>query len=143
MRLWSIHPKYLDSKGLVALWRESLLAKNVLQGNTRGYKNHPQLIRFKNLNDPFSGINSYLNSVYEESLSRGYSFDANKIDGISKVEKIAVSDGQIKYEFQHLLTKLQKRDPDLYTRYKDVEEIVPNPIFYIIDGDIAKWEKVQ
>jgi hypothetical protein len=31
MRIWSLHPKYLDSKGLVALWRESLLAKNVLR----------------------------------------------------------------------------------------------------------------
>ncbi|MDI3502728.1 MAG: hypothetical protein PWR13_285 [Archaeoglobi archaeon] len=27
MRLWSIHSKYLDAKGLVAVWREGLLAK--------------------------------------------------------------------------------------------------------------------
>ncbi|WP_368086417.1 pyrimidine dimer DNA glycosylase/endonuclease V [Nitrosomonas sp. Nm34] len=26
MRLWSIHPKYLDAKGLLALWREGLQA---------------------------------------------------------------------------------------------------------------------
>ena len=38
MRLWSIHPKYLGTKGLVALWREALLAQKVLQGNTKGYK---------------------------------------------------------------------------------------------------------
>lgn len=30
MRLWSIHPCYLDSKGLIALWRESLLAQACL-----------------------------------------------------------------------------------------------------------------
>jgi hypothetical protein len=41
MRLWSIHPEYLDAKGLVALWREALLAQNVLQCNTKGYKKHP------------------------------------------------------------------------------------------------------
>ena len=39
MRLWSIHPKYLDCKGLVALWREALLAKKVLRGKTRKYAN--------------------------------------------------------------------------------------------------------
>jgi len=38
MRLWTIHPKYLDAKGLVALWRETLLAKHVLEGKTPGYK---------------------------------------------------------------------------------------------------------
>jgi len=30
MRLWSLHPRYLDAKGLVALWREGLLAQKVL-----------------------------------------------------------------------------------------------------------------
>jgi hypothetical protein len=48
MRIWSLHPKYLDAKGLVALWRESLLAKQALESKTKGYKNHPQLNRFKN-----------------------------------------------------------------------------------------------
>lgn len=43
MRLWSLHPQYLDAKGLVALWREGLLAQAVLAGQTRGYKRHPQL----------------------------------------------------------------------------------------------------
>ena len=37
MRLWTIHPRYLDSRGLVALWRESLLARAVLRSQTRGY----------------------------------------------------------------------------------------------------------
>jgi hypothetical protein len=43
MRLWSLHPQYLDPQGLVALWREALLAQAVLRGKTRGYKHHPQL----------------------------------------------------------------------------------------------------
>lgn len=50
MRIWSLHPKYLDTKGLVALWRETLLAQHVLSGKTKRYKNHPQLARFKNVN---------------------------------------------------------------------------------------------
>jgi hypothetical protein len=32
MRLWSLHPEYLDANGLVALWREALLAQAFLQG---------------------------------------------------------------------------------------------------------------
>lgn len=38
MRLWVSHPKYLDCKGLVALWRESLLARKVLKGKTKGWR---------------------------------------------------------------------------------------------------------
>ena len=37
MRLWSLHPRCLDAKGLVALWREGLLAQEVLRGKTRDY----------------------------------------------------------------------------------------------------------
>ena len=38
MRLWSLHPRYFDSKGLTAAWREALLARAVLTGQTRGYR---------------------------------------------------------------------------------------------------------
>ena len=34
-------------QGLVALWREALLARAVLRGKTRGYRHHPQLHRFR------------------------------------------------------------------------------------------------
>jgi hypothetical protein len=37
MRLWTLHPRYLDSQGLVALWREGLLAQAVLRNRTRGF----------------------------------------------------------------------------------------------------------
>jgi Pyrimidine dimer DNA glycosylase (EC 3.2.2.17)/DNA-(apurinic or apyrimidinic site) lyase (EC 4.2.99.18) len=60
MRLWSLHPKYLDKLGLLGLWRESLLAQKVLLGKTKGYKNHPQLIRFKKTEDPILYIGTYL-----------------------------------------------------------------------------------
>ncbi|MFN3505685.1 MAG: pyrimidine dimer DNA glycosylase/endonuclease V, partial [Caldimicrobium sp.] len=60
MRLWSIHPMYLDARGLVALWREALLARKVLIGETSGYRNHPQLVRFKRSASPLDAINRYL-----------------------------------------------------------------------------------
>lgn len=56
MRLWSIHPRYLDTKGLVALWRETLLlAQAVLFGNTKG------------------------------AVTRGYKYNSNKIEKIKKL----------------------------------------------------------
>jgi len=70
MRIWSLHPKYLDSKGLVALWRETLLAKHVLEGKTKGYKNHPQLNRFKAMKKPVEVINQYLSEIFIEAINR-------------------------------------------------------------------------
>lgn len=67
MRLWSLHPKYLDVKGLVALWREGLLARAVLKGKTKGYTNHTQLIRFKKQKNPVLFLDTFLNQVYLES----------------------------------------------------------------------------
>src|SRR4051812_6530953 len=107
MRLWSIHPKFLDCKGLVALWREGLLAQKVLAGKTKGYKNHPQLIRFREQSNPLSSIGTYLQSVAFEADKRGYRFDHSKILKTSKkISKIPVSKGQMKYESEHLERKL-------------------------------------
>jgi hypothetical protein len=80
MRIWTIHPKYLDRIGLVALWRETLLAKHVLEGKTKGYKNHPQLNRFKNTDNPVDSINQYLTIVYQDSVKRGFHFNKDKIN---------------------------------------------------------------
>lgn len=143
MRLWSIHPKYLDSKGLVALWREALLAKKVLQGKTSGYKNHPQLKRFKDQIDPLNSINSYLKTIYDESQKRNYNFDESKIDAVIAPQKIDVTSGQIKYEFTHLLKKLKKRDEISYNKIKEVKKIEINPFLKQISGDIESWEKIN
>ena len=104
MRLWSLHPKYLDSKGLVALWREALLARAVLQGETEGYKNHPQLIRFKNHENPLAAINTYILNIYIESVKRFYNFNRNKIGSKFTELEINVTHKQIIYEFKHLKT---------------------------------------
>ena len=113
MRLWSIHPKYLDSKGLVALWREALLAQSVLQNKTKGYKNHPQLKRFKSAADPVAAIGAYLRIVYSEAVAE-YSFSSDKISRRDQVEKIAVTKGQVAYEWEHFLKKMKQRSPEIY-----------------------------
>lgn len=143
MRLWSIHPKYLDVKGLIALWREALLAKNVLENKTKGYKNHPQLYRFKNQSATKTLINCYLKTIYAESKKRKFAFDQTKIGKLSKYKKIPVTSGQIAYEFKHLLKKLKKRDQVKYNKYKEIKTIALNPIFKKVSGNIENWEKIK
>ena len=140
MRIWSLHPKYLDAKGLVALWRETLLAQHVLEGKTKGYKNHPQLNRFKNSKYPVDAINFYLSLIFEEAKSRGYHFSEEKFDANCKKIKLSVTKGQMKYETEHLLKKLKTRDPVLYKKYKSAKTILPHPMFKIINGEIEDWE---
>jgi len=142
MRLWSIHPKYLDQKGLVALWREALLAKKVLKGKTKGYKNHPQLIRFKKAKDSLGAINFYLSVVWQESKKRDYSFNKSKINFNRETEKIKINNDQLYYEFDHLLKKLKKRDYKKYKVIKNPKAIIPHPIFKVVDGKIEDWEKL-
>lgn len=143
MRLWSIHPRYLDYRGLLGLWREALLAQKVILGETRGYKNHPQLLRFKNTNDPLLYIGTYLYYVYLEGKRRGYNFDMNKIKRYDLTLKLPVTQGQVRYEFNHLLNKLKNRDLKKYEEIKNEKEIEVNPIFYVIKGDVEEWEKVK
>ena len=142
MRLWSIHPCYLDSKGLVALWREALLAQNVLAGKTIGYKNHPQLVRFKNTSNPVGAIACYLRAVAEEAKSRGYNFDKSKIQNKRLNSNIIVTSGQVDYEFKHLLNKLKTRNPSLYKSVRGSKRIRLHPLFTKVRGDIERWEVV-
>ena len=131
MRLWTINFKYLDAKGLVALWREALLAKNVLAGLTKGYKNHPQLDRFYTHKNAPAAINAYLAEVYAQACARGYKFDAAKVGEFDErnLAKIAVSRGQIEYEFAFLQEKLKSRDRVVYERNLSVKKIEIASIF--------------
>ena len=140
MRLWSLHPGYLDTKGLLALWRETLLAKHVLEGRTKGYKNHPALYRFKQASDPVSAINSYLLEIHEESLKRGYKFDENKIGTVKVKCVLEVSRGQLEYERLHLERKLLIRDPEAYDRLKAAKKLAHFKLFKVVPGGIASWE---
>ena len=141
MRLWSISFKYLDRMGLLAVWREALLAKKVLEDKTIGYKNHPQLIRFKNTDNPVKYINAYLEDIYKEAQERGYNFSKEKFSE-GKIEKqIPVNSKQVEYEFTHLKYKLEKRDPEKFKDVSNITEIEVSNIFKIIEGNIEEWEK--
>ena len=140
MRLWSLHPKYLDSKGLVALWRETLLAKHVLEGKTKGYKNHPQLTRFILADDPLEAINYYLGIIHEESVAREFHFDKTKFNRPTAAKKMNVTLGQMKYEFEHLKKKLAIRDEQKLKELLLVKEMEAHPLFKIIPGEIEDWE---
>lgn len=143
MRLWSVHPSYLDTKGLVALWREGLLAQNVLLGKTKGYKNHPQLKRFKVTENPIGAIASYLRAVVDEADNRGYNFDRSKIINEEFRGMMMITTGQLDYEFRRLLEKLKERDPARYAQLYKTDRIEPHPIFKKVAGDREDWEVID
>ena len=143
MRLWSLHPRYLDPQGLVALWREGLLARAVLRGETRGYRHHPQLARFQSQASPRSAINSYLAAVHGEAQARGYSFDRTKIGPVRAVKAIPVSTGQVAYEWQHLLRKLAARSPRMYRQWRSLGKPQCHPLFRTHPGAVEDWERAH
>ncbi len=140
MRLWTLHPKYLDARGLVALWREALLAQAVLAGQTRGYRHHPQLLRFRETPNPKASIAAYLHAVHEESLRRGYVFDAAKIGPVREAARMTETRGQLDYEWEHLCRKLSERAPERLDDLRTVKRPQPHPLFRIVPGGVADWE---
>jgi hypothetical protein len=143
MRLWSLHPRYLDAKGLVALWREALLAQKVLRGKTKGYRQHPQLERFKAHAAPEAAIAAYLFCVWEEAERRGYSFTKSKIGSVKTRSKIRLTSGQLKYEFEWLCRKLNKRDRKKCGELKAAGLLKIHPLFRRVPGPIESWEKIK
>jgi len=141
VRLWSLHPRYLDAIGLVALWREALLAQAVLRGRTRGYKHHPQLERFRAHPSPRFAINAYLAAIHDEATARGYSFVRSKVGRIARVKPITVSHGQLRYEWSHLLAKLALRSPALFENLKHQKSPAAHPLFRSRAGPVADWER--
>ena len=129
LRLWSIHPKYLDCKGLVAVWREGLLAKKVLEGKTKGYRNHPELDRFKSHKEPLKAINTYLLYIWKEAKRRCYSFDKNKIGKELTKSKIKIGMEHIDMEFSLLKAKTKKRSAETYKRLTVIRKVELNPLF--------------
>ena len=142
MRLWTLHPKYLDPQGLVALWREALLARAVLRGRTRGYRHHPQLYRFRASGTPVSIVNRYLAAVHREATSRGYRFDASRFGPDRSGGRLVETSGQLEYEWDHLLTKLRRRSPARYRLLRNLAKPEPHPLFRIVPGVVREWERV-
>ncbi|MFV0415301.1 MAG: pyrimidine dimer DNA glycosylase/endonuclease V [Chthoniobacterales bacterium] len=144
MRLWTVHPKYLDSKGLVALWREGLLAKAVLEGRTVGYVNHPQLERFRAKDNAVDYLVEFLHAVLLEARARNYRFDGSKLSSARKLlPQIEETDGQLHYEWEHLMMKLRARNPILHKNHSEIVFPDAHPLFTIVKGEIRGWEKAN
>jgi len=141
MRLWSLHPRHLDPPGLVALWREGLLARAVLSGLTRGYRNHPQLVRFRARREPVAALDCYLSRVFDEAVKRGYNFNRDKINYRPACnEPLEATQGQLDYEWRRLLDKLAVRDPER-GRTESLHPPEPHPCFRVTAGPKADWER--
>jgi hypothetical protein len=141
MRLWSLHPCHLDRQGLLALWREGLLGRAVLLGRTRGYRSHPQLVRFAARHDPVAALDCYLSAVLDEATLRGYRFDAGKLDSRETCRcRARVTTGQLDHEWRHLLAKLAVRDPDRLRAEQDRSPL-PHPCFSVVPGPVESWER--
>jgi Pyrimidine dimer DNA glycosylase len=141
MRLWTVHPQYLDAQGLVALWREGLLAQKVIAGETRGYTRHPQLTRFRQHAEPLPLIAAYLRGVADEAARRGYQFDETKIVSPESAARLVETRGQLLFEWKHLQAKLRRRRPELYRKIRKLDCPEPHPLFRIIAGNVRGWEK--
>ena len=143
MRIWSLHPEYLDRQGLVACWRESLLAQKVLAGKTVGYTRHPQLARFRVLDDPLAGIGSYLRGLADEVARRGYRFDVTRIVRSDRALTLTVTRGQLDVEASHLLAKLKERSPERVAGFPKPADLLPHPLFTVVPGPVADWERAR
>ncbi|WP_098485411.1 pyrimidine dimer DNA glycosylase/endonuclease V [Georgenia soli] len=147
MRLWSLHPQYLDRQGLTACWREALLAQAVLAGRTKGYRHHPQLVRFRAHAQPLAAVGAYLSAVADEATTRGYRYDRGRIlvppaADVPTGAPIAVTEGQLDHEWTHLMTKLSVRSPDRARELAGVAVPLPHPLFVVEPGPVADWEVV-
>ncbi|CAM3294955.1 pyrimidine dimer DNA glycosylase/endonuclease V [Tsukamurella hominis] len=144
MRIWSVHPRYLDRQALIACWRETLLAQAVLAGRTKGYTRHPQLERFRATPDPLAAVGAYLAALADEADARGYTFDRTRIDEPdATVAPIDVTDGQLDLEWAHLRAKLKTRSPEVAERWAAVESPEGHRSFRTVPGPVEPWERAQ
>ena len=145
MRLWSLQPRYLDWKGLGANWREGLLGQDIILGRTKGWRNHPQMDRFKTHRDPVAAINYFLQENHREATKRGYNYNYSKIlNPVEDIEPLDLTKGQLRYELGLLSERLGRRDPEwlrnIQAAYSE-DPPLPHPLFNAVEGDVESWEK--
>lgn len=116
----------------------------MLEGNTKGYRNHSQLLRFRSSEDPLGLINLYLSFVLQEAGRRGYSFSQEKVDWDCCQDcrfSIKVPRGQLDFERDHLLSKLRLRDLPRYELLVMQPQLELHPVFVLVEGEVEEWEK--
>ena len=141
MRLWSVHPKYLDRRALVALWREGLLAQAILRGRTKGYRHHPRLARFRRHGRALAAVAAYLRAVLQEATRRGYRSDSTSLARAAASARISVTRGQLDFECCHLMDKVRRCDPAWLRSLRPVSRPDPHPLFRPVAGPVEDGER--
>ena len=111
-------------------------------GGTRGYRNHPQLERFRATTSPSTSIGDYLHHVADEADRRGYRFDRSKLGPRPAATRLEVTTGQVAFEREHLKRKLDTRDAERSSALPEAHAIQSHPMFTIVDGPISEWERI-
>ena len=118
-----------------------MLAQKVLAGKTRGYRHHPQLIRFQSQSRPLDSIGAFLRGLLDEAHRRGYRFDATKILSTKPVRRLAETEGQLLFEWEHLRSKLRVRSPLIFRHHQTIPRPEPHPLFRLVPGGGRDWGK--
>jgi hypothetical protein len=105
--------------------------------------NRSSLFRFKTADNPQESIAAYLWFIADEADKRNFKFNRGKIVKNCDCRQIKVTEGQLEYEFRHLLSKLKVRDPKRYEELKAIKKIKYHPLFRKVDGDIEDWEVIH
>ena len=140
MRLWSLHPRYLDPQG----WSrcgETLLARKVLRGETRGYRHHPQLQRFREARDPQSAIDAYLprstprrrRAATRSTRTSSMPTRARKDPGRARATRRA--------RMGHLIAQARVAQPGAHVRWRELQRPRTHPSFRVVAGGVADWER--
>jgi hypothetical protein len=111
-------------------------------GDTRGWRNHPQLDRFKDHSETMDAIGFYPLKIREEASFRGHSYDGSKIRRpINRVALTSITTGQLLYEFSLLLERTRLRMPAWHEKLREVYDLPKAyPLFEVVEGDVGRWE---
>jgi len=152
MRLWSFHPKYLDDQTLYLTWKKGMIAVRALTGNLAGYErtyaNHGQLVRFRQQPDPVQAISDYMHALVDEAQRRGYTypryFKRKALPKSPNGTRMTVTAGQMECEVWRYANDILGRRRGMiqhYVRFFGIPEPDPHPIFTLVRGPVAEWER--
>jgi len=90
---------------------------------------------------PVACLNTYLRAIYHEAAPRGYRFDRRKLGRTPGHHQIAVTTGQLAFEWCHLKRKLRARSPAAYRALRSERGPAAHPLFIVADGPVSAWER--
>lgn len=130
MSLWSVHPRYLDNKGLISAWNRGLQLQKQLSTEPARNTGNSQLIMFSRQEKPLHAIGSYLSFIASEGCRRGYKFTHEKILYPNFDEELLPIDSeQLRSENQMLQNRLKTRDKNRYQQLSSQSWPETHPLF--------------